>query len=57
MTPLLKFSVIETDFNGLLVYEGQIVILVPTDGKFDVVGSFINKVMNKKRNNIMKKTK
>ena len=46
MTPLLKFSVIEMDFNGLLVCEGQIVILVPNDGKFDEVGSFINNVMN-----------
>ena len=46
MTPLLKFSVIKTDFDVLLGYEGQIVILVPTDGKFDVVGSFTNKVMN-----------
>ena len=46
MTPLLKFSVIETDFDVLLDCKGQIVILVPADGKFDEVGSFINKVMN-----------
>ena len=46
MTPLPKFSVIETDFDLLLVCDGQIIILVPDDGKLDAVGSLINKVMD-----------
>tara|TARA_B100000780_G_scaffold175393_1_gene122835 strand:+ start:8024 stop:9511 length:1488 start_codon:yes stop_codon:yes gene_type:complete len=44
MTPLPKFSVTITDFDALLECTGQIVILVPNDGKLGAVSSWINKV-------------
>ena len=43
MTPLPKFSVIETDFDTVLDCDGQIVILVPGDAKLDAVARCINK--------------
>ena len=43
MTPLPKFSVIETDFDTVLDCDGQIVILVPGDAKLDAVARRINK--------------
>ena len=44
MTPLPKFSVIETDFDALLDCDGQIVIIVPNDSKLDAGARRINKV-------------
>ena len=44
MTPLPKFSVMEINFDLLLECDGQIIILVPDDGKMDMIASFINKV-------------
>ena len=46
MTPLPKFSVMEIDFDLLLECDGQIIILVPDDGKMDMIASFINKMMD-----------
>ncbi len=43
MTPLPKFSVIETDFDTVLDCDGQIVILMPGDAKLDAVARRINK--------------
>jgi hypothetical protein len=36
MTPLPKFSVMEINFDLLLECDGQIIILVPDDGKMDM---------------------
>ena len=45
MTPLPKTSVIEMNFDALMNYEGQLVILVDEDGKLEVLGRQINKLM------------
>ncbi|MDB4115911.1 hypothetical protein N9550_03290, partial [Planktomarina sp.] len=45
MTPLPKTSVIEMNFDALMNYKGQLVILVDEDGKLEVLGRQINKLM------------